>query len=74
MPKVPNSDSQLSQEVLQEALTNGHRASEVLGDVLAEISELHCAEAYGFEGSGTFPECGKCIVCLAVELNSKTDN
>lgn len=37
----------------------------VLSDVLAEVAELNCPKASGFEGPDTFSDCGKCIVCLA---------
>jgi hypothetical protein len=28
-----------------------------------EISELNCPSSYGFEGAGTFSDCGCCVVC-----------
>lgn len=74
MPKTPNSDSQLMPEALQEALKSGYRASKVLESVLAEVSQLNCAEAGGFEGPNTYADCGKCITCLAKEVTSKIDH
>lgn len=38
---------------------------DALRNVLADVAELHCPEASGFEGPETFSDCGKCIVCLA---------
>lgn len=74
MYQEENSDSQLTPETLQEALKSGHHASEVLGTVLAEVSELNCPEASGFEGPSTYPDCGKCIVCLAKKATSTIEN
>lgn len=33
--------------------------------IIKKIAKLDCPEAYGFEGSATFSDCGKCIICLA---------
>ncbi len=34
-------------------------------DFMLEVSKLSCTEADGFEGLDTFPDCGKCVVCLS---------
>lgn len=34
-------------------------------EFMLEVSKLSCPEADGFNGSVTFPDCGKCIVCLS---------
>lgn len=74
MSKTSNIDSELKKEALQEALESGHHASEILGIVLNEVSELHCPESSGFEGPETYLTCGKCIVCLAREVTSKNEH
>jgi len=28
-----------------------------------EIAHLSCNKEFGFEGKGTYPQCGDCIVC-----------
>lgn len=32
---------------------------------MQEVADLTCPDSYGFEGPGTFPDCGKCVVCRA---------
>lgn len=54
---------------LKEAIESGHKASSVLLDVMTELSEKHhCPESIGFEGLGTFPDCGECVYCLAKRI------
>ena len=36
--------------------------------MIAEVAELYCPEAYGFEGPETFPDCGTCVVCRAKSI------
>lgn len=50
---------------LEEALESGHRATDVLRDMVEELAELSCEESFGFEGFGTYPDCGKCVVCIS---------
>ncbi len=54
---------------LKAAVNEGHKASSVLSAVLHELLEKHyCPESSGFEGPETFPDCGKCVYCLAKQL------
>ena len=55
-------------ESLKEAVSSGHKASSRLKEVLQRVSLLPCPEAYGFDGLGTYPDCGECIVCVARDV------
>lgn len=48
-------------QAIQEALKA--REAELMKRIRDEVT--YCPEAYGFEGRGTFHDCGKCIVCEA---------
>lgn len=40
-------------------------ALDVAAPLLKELADMPCPEASGFEGPDTYPDCGKCVVCLA---------
>jgi hypothetical protein len=42
-----------------------------LEQVMSELKDYNCPEAYGFEGPKTYPECKKCIICKAKIINNK---
>jgi hypothetical protein len=48
------------------AINTGHRSSDVLRNMIDEVAELPCPNAYPFEG-----HCGECVVCKAKEVLEK---
>jgi len=40
---------------------------------IAEIADLYCMEAFGFEGAETFPNCEECVICLCKKKMSEVD-
>jgi hypothetical protein len=52
-------------------LETGHRATDMLGDVLAEVAKMKCSN-YQIKTDRTFRAhqvpCGHCIVCVAREV------
>lgn len=62
----------MQREDVEEAVKTGHKAAQVLTDVLRALATDHyCPEAEGFEGSETFTDCGTCAHCIAKDMLNK---
>ncbi len=48
-----------------ELITDTLAALRAYREVMAQVAELRCPAAYGFEGLATYPDCGVCVVCRA---------
>lgn len=52
----------ITKSEINEAIETGHKASQILSDVISEIGQdIYCPDADGFEGRETFPDCGELL-------------
>ena len=55
---------------IKEAIKSGHKASEVLAEVMEELKDEQCPNSIGLGGViGTHDDCASCLICIAKELS-----